>query len=90
MCALNFEFAPPKEIAIVGEGAEPWLDVVFGQYRLNQVVAYTPVQEQDLPIPLLGDRPQIGGKATAYVCWSAGFFARPRLGKKPHSTFSRV
>ena len=68
LCALNFELAPPKEIAIVGEGAEPLLDVLFGAYRPNQVVAYTPVQEQDLPIPLLGDRPQIGGKATAYVC----------------------
>lgn len=52
----------------MGEGAEPLLDAVFGEYRPNQVVAYTRVQAQDLPIPLLGDRPQIGGKATAYVC----------------------
>ena len=54
LCALNFELAP-------------LLDVVFGEYWPNQVVAYTLAPEQDLPIPLLGDRPQIGGKATAYV-----------------------
>jgi uncharacterized protein YyaL (SSP411 family) len=68
LCALNFELAPPKEIAIVGENAQPLFDVVFGEYRPNQVVAYSPAPEQDLPIPLLGGRPQIGGKTTAYVC----------------------
>jgi uncharacterized protein len=50
------------------EDAQPLLDVVFGEYRPNQVAAYTPAPEQDLPIPLLGDRPQLGGKATAYMC----------------------
>lgn len=44
------------------------LEVVFGEYRPNQVVAYTSVPTQDSAIPLLRDRPQIGGKATAYVC----------------------
>jgi uncharacterized protein YyaL (SSP411 family) len=39
LCGLEFELAPPKEIAIAGEGAEPLLDVVFGEYRPNQVVA---------------------------------------------------
>jgi hypothetical protein len=38
--ALAFELAPPKEIAIVGENAQPLLDVVFGEYRPNQVVAW--------------------------------------------------
>ncbi len=77
MNALDFELAPPKEIAIVGDGAEYLLTIVFGKYRPNQVMAYTPAQGQDLLISLLGDRPQIGSKATAYVCWSAGFSCLP-------------
>jgi uncharacterized protein YyaL (SSP411 family) len=91
LCALNFELAPPKEIAIVGEDAQRLLEVVFGEYRPNQVVAHTPVQEQDLPIPLLGDRPQIGGKATAYVCWIAGFScAEGAKNRTPHVSVSNA
>ena len=60
--------APPEEIAIVGQGAEALLELAFREYCPKHVVAYASAQEQDLPIPLLGDRPQIGGKATAYVC----------------------
>lgn len=65
--ALDFELAPPKEIAIVGEDAQPLFDVVFGEYRQNQVVAWKREGDERV-IPLLGDRQQIGGKATAYGC----------------------
>jgi uncharacterized protein YyaL (SSP411 family) len=67
LCGLEFELAPPKEIAIVGEQAEHLLAVVFGEYRPNQVVAWKRAGEESV-IPLLEGREAIGGKATAYVC----------------------
>ena len=67
LCALNFDLAAPREIAIVGEGAEGLLDVVFGEYRPNQVVAWKSESEESV-IPLLEGRTVIEGKATAYVC----------------------
>ena len=66
--ALDFALGEPKEIAIVGEaGAQKLLDVVFGEYRPNQVVAYRGA-DADTVIPLLEGRVAIEGKATAYVC----------------------
>lgn len=56
-----------RQVFDVGGGADPLFDGVFGESRPNQVVAYMPAPEQDLPIPLLADRPQIRGKATACV-----------------------
>ncbi|MCC7161450.1 MAG: thioredoxin domain-containing protein [Anaerolineae bacterium] len=78
LCGLEFELAPPKEIAIVGEdlpqappyqggGAEPLLEVVFGEYRPNQVVAWKREGAESV-IPLLEGREAREGKATAYVC----------------------
>jgi uncharacterized protein YyaL (SSP411 family) len=65
---LEFELAPPKEIAIVGEQAEHLLTVVFGEYRPNQVVACSGSPRKASAIPLLEGRAAIDGKATAYVC----------------------
>lgn len=66
--ALDFALGEPKEIAILGEaGAQELLDVVFGEYRPNQVVAYAR-DEKDAPIPLLAERRALDGHATAYVC----------------------
>ena len=68
LCALDFALGRPKEIAIVGEsGAQELLDVVFGEYRPNQVVTYAR-DGKDSPIPLLADRTPLDGQATAYVC----------------------
>jgi uncharacterized protein YyaL (SSP411 family) len=79
LCALKFQLAPPKEIAIVaphpqplsqrerGEGERALLDVVFGEYRPNQVVAWKAAGAESV-IPLLEGREMIDGKATAYVC----------------------
>ncbi|MCC7163523.1 MAG: thioredoxin domain-containing protein [Anaerolineae bacterium] len=67
LCGLEFELAPPKEIAIVGEGAQPLLDVVFGEYRPNQVVAWKRDGDESA-IPLLEYRETKDGKATAYIC----------------------
>lgn len=79
LCALDFDLAPPQEIAVIsphpqplshearGEKAEELLDVVFGEYRPNQVVAWKRADAAST-IPLLEYREAKDGKATAYVC----------------------
>ncbi len=68
LSALDFALGQPKEIAIVGDGsAQRLLDVVYGEYRPNQVVAFA--RDGEGPdIPLLAGRAAIDGRATAYVC----------------------
>jgi len=51
LCGLEYELAPPKEIAILGENPQPLLDVVFSEYRPNQVVAYGRDEEAESGIP---------------------------------------
>jgi uncharacterized protein YyaL (SSP411 family) len=68
LSALEFALGQPKEIAIVGEaGAQELLDVVFGEYRPNQVVAWEPAGANS-PIPLLIGRDALDGNSTMYVC----------------------
>ena len=69
LCALDFDLGQPKEIAIIGDGEEreKLLAVVRRNYQPNQVVAAARPNE-DSPIPLLKERPQLRGHATAYVC----------------------
>ena len=49
------------------DGVQALLNVVFGEYRPNQVVAYA-VADEGSVIPLLEERVAEDGKATAYVC----------------------
>jgi uncharacterized protein YyaL (SSP411 family) len=65
--ALDFALAPVNEIAIVGdaENARDLIEIVFRDYRPNQVIA---LGASDSLVPLLHNRAQIGGRATAYVC----------------------
>lgn len=51
----------------MGDDAQPQLDVVFGEYRPNQVVAYAEGEDEAV-IPLLDERVAEDGRATAYVC----------------------
>ncbi len=68
LSALDFALGQPKEIAIVGgDDAQKLLDVVFGEYRPNQVVAWARNVESS-PIPLLEGRTPLRGRAAAYVC----------------------
>jgi uncharacterized protein len=67
LCTLEFELAPPKEIAIVGDGAQTLLDMVFSAYRPNQVVEWKRADTASV-IPLFEGRAMIDGKATVYVC----------------------
>jgi hypothetical protein len=72
--ALDFYFAQPKEIAIVGINSSPDTQVlirtVFERFLPNKVVALKEPGDERVGeiIPLLKGRGLIDGKATAYVC----------------------
>jgi uncharacterized protein YyaL (SSP411 family) len=71
LSAASFMLGEPREIAIIGDAnaadTNGMLDVLDSSYHPNLVVAAGSPSEGDI-IPLLADRPQIDGKATAYVC----------------------
>lgn len=56
-----------SSIAQSKDEAQKLLDVVFGEYRPNQVVAYAR-DGNDPEVPLLADRTAVDGHPTAYVC----------------------
>jgi uncharacterized protein YyaL (SSP411 family) len=71
LCALDFRLGPVTEVALVGgEGLAELTATVFGRYLPNLVV--TGLVDGDARnaagIPLLENRPALGGRATAYVC----------------------
>jgi uncharacterized protein YyaL (SSP411 family) len=74
LAAAEFALATPKEIALVGDpsaaGTRALLDVIFRPFLPNKVVLLRRPDEDPpgVPSPLLADRAQISGKATAYVC----------------------
>ncbi|MBA2442287.1 MAG: thioredoxin domain-containing protein, partial [Rubrobacter sp.] len=72
LSALDFSVSRPFEVALVGdpggEDARALLDVVYGRYLPNKVVAGAPEEEAADLIPLLADRPARDGRATVYVC----------------------
>ena len=69
LTAATLILAEPREIAIAGrpqaDDTQVLLDVVFDGYRPYQVVA---VGEDGDAVPLLRERRQRDGQATAYVC----------------------
>jgi uncharacterized protein YyaL (SSP411 family) len=74
LCAFDFYLSTPKEIALVGDPGEPETqtlrDEIWRQYLPNKVVALGSPGDgkaADL-VALLRERPQMQGKATAYVC----------------------
>jgi uncharacterized protein YyaL (SSP411 family) len=73
-CQLDFALGQPHEIALVGdpdgEDMRALLDVIQKDFRPNQVVAMQDANESDSArlIPLLRERAQVEGQATAYVC----------------------
>ena len=67
--AGSFILGEPREIALIGSNEQvmPLLQVVRAAYRPFQVVA-AGKETEDETIALLAHRPQVNGKATAYVC----------------------
>jgi uncharacterized protein YyaL (SSP411 family) len=74
LCALDFYLGKPKEIAIIGAWGSADTDalrkVIWEVYLPNRVVAQALPEDPRAieAIPLLRDRSQIDGQATAYVC----------------------
>jgi uncharacterized protein YyaL (SSP411 family) len=74
LCALDLYLGPSKEIAVIGDPEAPdtreLLGEVAGTYRPNVIVAMAAPGEDATgeAIELLRERPQIDGRATAYVC----------------------
>jgi len=74
LCAFDFHLGTVREIAIVGTlGATDTtalMEQVWKPYIPNRVVAQSsPLDTEAISlVPLLRDRPQIKGQATAYVC----------------------
>jgi uncharacterized protein len=68
LCALDFYLGNPKEIVIVGDSGEEdtaeLLNEVFRIYCPNKVVACG----ESGGLFLLQNKPQVSGRATAYVC----------------------
>ena len=63
--AIDFWFAPVREVAIVGDaGAEPLERVVRGAFRPHVVTAGGAADG----VPLLAGREPVDGRAAAYVC----------------------
>jgi uncharacterized protein YyaL (SSP411 family) len=74
--ALDFALAEPQEVAIIGnieaEDTHAMRDALDRRYLPNTVVALAEPGDATAAqtIPLLRDRPQRDGRATAYVCRS--------------------
>ncbi|HEX8070970.1 MAG TPA: thioredoxin domain-containing protein [Pyrinomonadaceae bacterium] len=74
LCALDFHLAAPREIALVGdpEAAETraLAREVWRRYLPNKVVAQAAEGDAQAAalVPLLRERPALGGRPTAYVC----------------------
>jgi uncharacterized protein YyaL (SSP411 family) len=64
--ALDFQLAPTKEVALVGDDLSELTGIVRSSYRPHLVLAGGP-ESSSVP-PLLADRPAIDNKPTAYVC----------------------
>ncbi|HYX42050.1 MAG TPA: hypothetical protein VE821_10155, partial [Pyrinomonadaceae bacterium] len=74
LSALDFHLSTPKEIVLIGdpEAAETraLAREVWRRYLPNKVVAQAAAGDESAAslIPLLRDRPALGGRPTAYVC----------------------
>jgi uncharacterized protein len=71
LCAIDMTLSNAHEIAIIGDpkaqDTNALIDTIFSRYAPNKIVACAAPNEVS-PIPLLADRTQVDGKATAYVC----------------------
>jgi len=74
LCALDLYLGPSKEVAVIGDPAAPdtreLLAELAATYRPNVVVGVTAPDDgaSQQEIELLRERPQVDGRATAYVC----------------------
>ena len=72
LTALDYALAHPRDVAIVGDpqaaDTRALLQICRTGYRPHQIVALAAPGAEPSAVPLLRDRGQIEGQATAYVC----------------------
>jgi uncharacterized protein YyaL (SSP411 family) len=72
LAAIDFHLGRPVELAVIGDPVDPqsarFLDVVRARYLPNRLLAVALPGRQRHPMPLLSERPTIGGAVTAYLC----------------------
>jgi uncharacterized protein len=72
LAALDFHLGRTVELAVVGQPADlqtkRFLDVVGGRFLPNRLLAVAPPGADPRGMPLLSDRPAVGGNVTAYLC----------------------
>jgi uncharacterized protein YyaL (SSP411 family) len=68
LCAIDFQTADVREVALVGDPLDPLLDVVRERYRPHVVLAAAAGEQAGTVVGLLEQRSAIDGRATAYVC----------------------
>jgi uncharacterized protein YyaL (SSP411 family) len=68
--AMHFHFAPPLEVALVGDSLEPFTDVIRSGFRPSIVVAGMRPDDDEAQheVPLLRGRSPVDGDPAAYVC----------------------
>jgi uncharacterized protein len=67
LCALDLHLSPPREVAVVGEGADLRAEALAG-FRPNAVFAFSPRPTD--AVPLLAGKSLVDGKPAAYACES--------------------
>jgi hypothetical protein len=64
LCALDFHFSPPRELAIVGPPDSEVARAALRSFDPNAVVAFGPARG----IPVLEGKELVDGKPAVYVC----------------------
>ena len=72
LSALDFHLSRTVELAVIGkpgdEHTKRFLEVVRARFIPNRLIAVAPSLADGQVIPLLADRRELDGKATAYLC----------------------
>jgi uncharacterized protein YyaL (SSP411 family) len=72
LAALDFHLDRKVELAVIGQPNDPHtrrlLQVLGERFLPNRLVAVAPGTDGGGMVPLLANRPALGGRATAYLC----------------------
>ena len=64
LCALDFHFSPPRELAVIGPPDSEVARAALAPYEPNAVVAFGPSDD----VPLLEGKGYVDGRPAVYVC----------------------
>ncbi|MFL6030753.1 MAG: thioredoxin domain-containing protein, partial [Gaiellaceae bacterium] len=64
LCALDFHFSPPRELAVIGSPADAVAQRHLAPFEPNSVIAFGP----DDDVPLLQGKDYVSGRPAVYIC----------------------